>query len=822
VTAASRVLPGTAAAAPGAARLLEQFPPRPSLSSWPATRASRPQVLARLLAPPFTMDNQLSQSDRRLALIRVLTWLEAQPGDTWQHRWLASGAEDLPDWRDAFMAWQARRHRPGRRPHLSGGLIVMIAGDVIRPGLDWLVQHTPRGLAAEMARARDGAAFARLAALASREDVIAQARAEALNRIAIIMAAKGGTAADIAVGDCVQLLHAASGRRAGTGRRPASGPALFYYLLHAAGVLGSDAPASARMLAARGQPGCEELIGRYRIQSEPIRDLLVDYLRERRASMDFASLDNLARQLGLHFWADLEAHHPGISSLKLPADAAAAWKARVMTMHGPGTGEVRLSGRGTLSAVRAFYLDITEWADDDPARWGPFAERCPVSASDASHKKDRLHRKSRMDQRTRERLPLLPALAARAEAGKTAAADLLHAATAAAPGELFTAGGQTLRRAVMKTSAGSGRIWATGPGDSKRRDLAREEHRAFWAWATIEVLRHTGIRIEELSELTHHSIIQYRMPATGKLIPLLQIAPSKTDEERLLVISPELADVLSAIVSRIRDDTGAVPLAIFYDGHERVFSPPMPLLFQWRFQQENRPVSQNTLRKALEHLMNAAGVTGTGARAPRYTFHDFRRMFLTDVITHGMPPHIAQLIAGHRDINTTMGYKAVYPEETINGHRAFIARRRALRPAAEYRVPTDEEWEQFLGHFEHRQVSLGECGRSYDTPCIHEHSCLRCPLLRPDPAQRPRLQAICQNLTARIAEAEQHHWLGEAEGLKISLAGAHAKLAQMDQITARRNDTTHLGMPAFTDIAGRAAATTTSENDIHPRSTTKR
>jgi integrase len=41
----------------------------------------------------------------------------------------------------------------------------------------------------------------------------------------------------------------------------------------------------------------------------------------------------------------------------------------------------------------------------------------------------------------------------------------------------------------------------------------------------------------------------------------------------------------------------------------------------------------------------------------RYTFHDFRRLFITDAIAHGMPPHIAQLVAGHRDINTTMGYK---------------------------------------------------------------------------------------------------------------------------------------------------------------------
>ena len=171
----------------------------------------------------------------------------------------------------------------------------------------------------------------------------------------------------------------------------------------------------------------------------------------------------------------------------------------------------------------------------------------------------------------------------------------------------------------------------------------------------------------------------------------------------------------------------------------------------------------------------------------RYTFHDFRRLFITDAIMHGMPPHIAQLVAGHRDINTTMGYKAVYPEEVINGHRAFIARRRALRPSEEYRTPTDEEWDEFLGHFERRKVALGDCGRSYDTPCIHEHSCLRCPLLRPDPAARPRLVQIRDNLIARIAEAESHRWLGEAEGLKVSLAGARAKLAQMDQITARRS-----------------------------------
>ena len=94
----------------------------------------------------------------------------------------------------------------------------------------------------------------------------------------------------------------------------------------------------------------------------------------------------------------------------------------------------------------------------------------------------------------------------------------------------------------------------------KRRDLGREEDQAFWAFAAVEVLRATGIRIEELTELSHHSLIQYRLPTTGEVVPLLQIAPSKTDTERLLVVSPELADVLATIINRVRGTTGAIPL----------------------------------------------------------------------------------------------------------------------------------------------------------------------------------------------------------------------------------------------------------------------
>ena len=105
---------------------------------------------------------------------------------------------------------------------------------------------------------------------------------------------------------------------------------------------------------------------------------------------------------------------------------------------------------------------------------------------------------------------------------------------------------------------------------------------------------------------------------------------------------------------------------------------------------------------------------------------------------------------------------------------------------------TDEEWEEFLGHFQRRKVSIGTCARAFGTPCIHEHACVRCSMLWPDPTQRDRLVEIRDNLRARIAEAQREGWLGEVEGLQVSLAGANQKLAQIEPQPSPIN----LGMPS--------------------------
>ncbi|ABH00467.1 integrase [Rhodococcus sp. ACS1] len=782
---------------------------RPPAADWPTIRQDRDAVWARLTRAPFAPDRPGKRHPNayKTGVGLLLDWLAEQPGRTWQDRWRASGADaDGRSWRHIPIAWLRDHGHPAGWLHdcFFRALYTAVAADLIRPSLTWLVTASFRGgsLVNVLAQCRDAEGFARLRALCSADpDVSPAAATRTAYRAALILAAKGGTLADVTTGDVLELLEAEADAR-GTS---VGATHLFYRTLRTMGVFAENAPATLRELRTAGQRTPEEMIDRYGLACRPIRDLLVDYLRERQPVLDYTSLHSLAGYLGGLFWADLERHHPGIDSLHLSAAVADAWKQRLRTVpktiRTPDgkkvqTTAARINYRECLTPVRAFYLDLAHWAVEDPARWGPWVAPCPVGSEEINRRKDKRHRKSRMDARTRERLPVLPVLVRSVDQRRKDAAAILDEARRTQPGEAFTAAGQTLIR-LAPTRSAAAKIWAQDSANGERRDLGREEEHAFWTFAAVEVLRATGIRIEELSELSHHSLVQYRLPTTGEVVPLLQIAPSKTDTERLLVVSPELADVLSAIICRVRGTTGAVPLVCAYDDRERAWSPPLPLLFQRRYGYEHRAISASTIRDMLTAALAHTGLDDPTTGDPiRFTPHDFRRMFITDAILNGLPPHIAQIIAGHRDINVTLGYKAVYPDEAIQSHLAFLARRRALRPTDEYRVPTDKEWQEFLGHFERRKVSIGTCGRAFGSACIHEHACVRCSLLWPDPDQRPRLAEIRDNLAARITEANREGWLGEVEGLQVSLAAAEDKLAQIDKRTLNTG-TVELGNPTL-------------------------
>lgn len=211
-----------------------------------------------------------------------------------------------------------------------------------------------------------------------------------------------------------------------------------------------------------------------------------------------------------------------------------------------------------------------------------------------------------MHQRIRERLPHLPVLVDTAEKHRDEQAALLAAARQTPIGETFDHAGRTYRRTRYRWDSrsesqhGPDAVLVTDEEFGERIELLRKEEDAFWAWVIIETLRHTGVRVEKLLELTHLALVSYRLPDNGEVVPLLQIVPSKSNEERLLLVTPELASVLATVVCRIRGDDGRVPPAARYDPHERVTGPMLPHLFQRKIGWRREIISTRVVNRLLK------------------------------------------------------------------------------------------------------------------------------------------------------------------------------------------------------------------------------
>lgn len=755
-------------------------------------------LLARLpgwRAVPGTGHSPGGQPGQRLRGARaVLEWLATQPGADWQQRWQAGGADHGLD--------PLLGSTSVSRREVLLGLNWLILARVIRPGYELFTQVTSYFLFDNVPRRISPELFTRLGCGPSAapgvldpELGMALSTSQRQDVRAILVKLVLHTGKDLTGLEPDDLLDLRDAARGQKWAKATAGLRNAWTLLSRAGVLPSESalPVALR----RSRRSVAELVDAHGIVSPTARSVLVRYFEERATSLDYNSIYQGVNTIAGTFWADIERHHPGIDSLALPVEVAEAWKQRLQ--HSPKRGAPRQAYRPVLTKVRAFYLDIAEWAQTDPS-WAEHAVPCPIRRAETSGgAKDKKRVTARMHQRIRDRMPQLPRLLDSVDQHRRTQAELLDAATAAEPGAVFTVAGVSYRRHVGAKEFRGDRylpraVRAVNLTTGQSLNLTRDEDLAFWSWAVIETLRHTGVRIEELLELTHLALTSHRLPGTGEIVPLLQIVPSKTDEERLLLVSPELASVLATTIARLRRENGGTIRRVGrWDRYERVVGPALPHLFQRSATGHPHGVlSYTSLREMLNAAVTRAGLTDTAGEPLEFTPHDFRRIFVTEAISSGLPIHIAARLLGHHSINTTSAYHAVFDEDLIRAYRGFLDARRALRPPTEYREPTEAEWLEFEQHFAQRKLSLGSCGRAYGSPCQHEHACIRCPVLRVDPRQRGRLAEIAHNLTERIAEARANGWHGEVEGLQISLTAANTKLAGLAKITAGHTD---LGLP---------------------------
>ncbi|TDP27845.1 phage integrase family protein [Nocardia ignorata] len=711
-------------------------------------------------------------------LRKVLEWLDEYPGETWEDRWLASGADLAP------RAWARQLEERGcitRAVDGHGALSALVTARIIRLSYSFLLSTVFYELPQRFSLFNDSQMFDQLRNLDAYRRQVRRVQLDAETCLVRVMIRTGKPLTALTGDDLLEYadLVQASGRT----RREH----LAWELMVELGPFAEEPPTLRAVWSAKGnsrQHSTAGLVDRYGLPPSRVRDLFVEYLDEVRPGIDYSTYSAIAHHLVRLFWWAVLQINPDQQDLRLTPALAATWREQLTVTS---SGMTRTDLHGVLFTVRAFYRDIGQWALEDPARWAHWAAPSPVRDSDVrAMSKARNRAKARMQQRTRVLTGLLPSFVSTASERKRWSQQLLGRAESASHGEEFSIDGVVFRRhdpPCTTARNGRARIWVAGPSELCNKlgliDVSQLEGDCFWAWAIIETLRLTGARIEEALELTQLSIRHYTPATTGTVVPLLHIAPSKTDLERLIPMNPELVEVLVAVQRRAKCGRERIPLSVRYDRHERLHGEPLPHLFSRPVGARHEVLSAHYIRTILNATATAAGLADHGTPMI-FTPHDFRRLFTTEAVGSGLPLHIVASLLGHLDLDTTRGYTAVFPEAVIAHHQKFIDHRRSLRESLEYRDATTHEWDEFEKHFLLRRVELGDCFRPYGTPCIHEHACVRCPFLRLDRAQLPRLDDMAANARDRLCQARDKQWLGEVDALQQTLRHIDIKRRQLD------------------------------------------
>jgi site-specific recombinase XerC len=726
----------------------------------------------------------------------ALQYLQNFPGSTWQQRWdaspLGAGAAAASSVQSGIEASQT----------ISPGIKLLFCLRVIQPSLMAFRRNKFRDLPSPFVAAQQDPLLDKYVEYVDGHEASWIHRRRALFDVCCLLTVQGVCLADVTPGALLHYAH--DTRRVLNVLRDGKKDANQFWgvgvwnVLHTMGHFAASTPATMRAAMLRGQLSTAELVDRYPVAHQGVRQLLIDYITRRRAEADYATVNNLARSLTHHFWEKIERLSPGQADLRVGPEIYAVWREQLCTRD---DGRPRTNVDEIIIAVRSFYLDLHTWAAEEPERWAVWVAPCPIAQTEFRGSGKRRRRiEERSADRTRVRQPLLPVLVAHVEHRHQNAKTLLDHAAGTPEGETFTVAGRVYCRYVSPSDRKRARyetrpVRAIDETTGKVVHVSTLEEATFWEWAIVETLRHSGVRIEELAELSHLSIRQYQRN-NGEVIALLVIAPSKTDRERVIPMSAELFHVVAQIVRRHTRDGQPIARLSRFDAHDKLWSTPLPFLFQRQRGTSRHVTTPATIGLMLRRICEAIAEHHPAFRGLNITPHDFRRLFATELVNSGLPIHIGAALLGHLNIQTTRGYVAVFDDDVVRHYQQYLQQRRIHRPTEEYRAATDVEWTEFQEHFDKRRVELGSCARPYGTPCQHEHACIRCPMLNINPKMLSRLAELEDDLQIRRARAEAEGWLGEIEGIDLTmrfLAHKRQQTTRLSQVTG----TVGLGMPSI-------------------------
>ncbi|WGF90778.1 tyrosine-type recombinase/integrase [Marinivivus vitaminiproducens] len=504
------------------------------------------------------------------------------------------------------------------------------------------------------------------------------------------------------------------------------------------------APSLADMVIARDLP-------------EEFRVVTLIYLQayQSRISSRYSTLRGKLHGMA-RFWRFMKATFPEVTSTAdirpehtqayIPHSIASA---RANSRKGPsGTSHGSTTANHDLASLRTFFSDIATWSLEEGSPFRPY-------------------------------VPPVPPLTFR----DTQVAEIAQAyrrQEAAMTRRIID-----LEREMPKVRTLAYQEWQCAK-DAIAQDASREAWRAeavaFWNWAFLELLVQSGLRIEEAHNLTVFDILR-RRDSHGRVYFLLHVEPSKFDKARLIPIGDSLGKVLSETIIHVKRFYGLdhVPPIDHFDFHQQQPLPRAPYLLQGR----TRPhmISKTTIRAGLFDLSRRAGARRHDGTPLDIGPHDCRRVFASEHLNNGTPPHVLRALLGHERLDTVMIYAKLYPGTLVEEYRRHVRGvYQAVHGPEVLRAPTEDEWALLERSCDLRDMGTHLCALPTGDHCPKGLVCLGCVHAQPKKSALPLFEEMRANHARELTRAEaRHEPLGQ-------LASRRLELTRLDQAVRRARE----------------------------------
>lgn len=509
----------------------------------------------------------------------------------------------------------------------------------------------------------------------------------------------------------------------------------------------------------RPKPGAaiEDYVGLFRVP-ERFRGVTLLYVQHYRirVSSRYATLRAKIQQLA-RFWIFIDEIYPALlSSADIRPEHTKAFiphreaQARAAARRCiTGGGDRRTTANHDLATIRTFFTDIACWSLEDGT---PFRDHVPPAPP--------------LTFRDTQSPEVTRAYRMRAAAITRRVIDLEREM----PG-IRAVASDAWRQACMAHAAAP-----------DARAAVRAENTAFWDWALLELLVQSGLRIEEACNLTAFDILR-RRDRDGRTYFLLHVAPSKFDRARLIPIGDALGKVLSEIIRHVKRfyAVNHVPPVDNFDFYERKPLPRAPYLLQGR----TRPhvIGRTTIREMLAGISRRAGARAHDGQPLLVHPHDCRRVFASEHLNNGTPPHVLQALLGHERLDTVMIYAKLYPGTLVDAYRRHVRGiYRSVHGDDVLRAPTAEEWDALARSCDLRDMGTHLCALPAGEHCLKGLICLGCGHAQPKKSAMPIFERMRASHSRQLERAKAR---GEPLG---QLAARRQELHRIEGALRRTRD----------------------------------